>query len=90
MEADLVARVFHGARYRFGRAVELLLSAMEFAIARDADHLTIDHFASAYAMNEACPASQNVFYADNYVLLKPDAKGDMAGIPKRGSRKGRR
>ncbi|MCK0138112.1 TniB family NTP-binding protein [Aliiroseovarius sp. F47248L] len=90
MEADLVARVFHGARYRFGRAVELLLAAMEFAIAHDAEHLTSDHFASAYAMNEACPASQNVFYADNYVLLKPDADGDMAAFPKRGSGKGRR
>lgn len=87
VEADLVARVFHGARYRFGRAIELLLVAMEFAIARDAKHLTIDHFACAYAMNEACPASQNVFYADNYVLLKPDADADMTASPRRRSRK---
>lgn len=74
IEADLVGRVFHGARYRFGRAMELLLDAMEFAIERDAEHLTIDHFASAYAMNEACTASENVFYADSYQLLDPDGE----------------
>ncbi|APX12422.1 TniB family NTP-binding protein [Tateyamaria omphalii] len=89
VEADLVARVFHGARYRFGRAVELLLVAMEFAIARNAEHLTIDDFASAYAMNEACLASQNVFYADNYLLLKPDADEDAAAFSKRRSGKAR-
>jgi len=87
VEADLVARVFHGARYRFGRAVELLLVAMEFAIARKAGHLTIDDFASAYAMNEACLASQNVFYADNYLLLKPDADEDAAAFSMRRSGK---
>lgn len=79
IEADLVARVFHGARHRFGRAVELLLVAMEFAIAQEADELRIDHFASAYAMNEACGASQNVFYAENYLVLRPDFDpGDRA------------
>lgn len=72
-EPDLVGRVFHGARYRFGRAIELLLVAMEFAIASEAEHLTVDHFASAYAMNEAVPASKNVFYAENFLLLDPDA-----------------
>lgn len=54
--------------------MELLLDAMEFAIERDADHLTIDHFASAYVMNEACTASENVVYAENYQLLDPDGE----------------
>lgn len=89
IEADLVGRVFHGARYRFGRAVELLLFAMEFAIEREAEHLMIDHFAAAYAMNEACPASQNVFYADNFLLLDPDAEDDVLKSRKGRLRKGR-
>ena len=88
IEADLIGRIFHGARYRFGRAIELLLLAMEFAIEQNDEFLTIDHFASAYAMNEACPASENVFYADNYHVLNPDA-GDDAPMPRpRRKRKG--
>ena len=87
VEAGLVGRVFHGARYRFGRAIELLLLAMEFAIDQDDEYLTIDHFASAYAMNEACPASENVFYADNYHVLDPDADED---VPTPGSRRKRK
>lgn len=72
IEADLIGRIFHGARYRFGRALELLLHAMEIAIERGDDDLDIGHFAAAYAMNEACTAAENVFYAEHYWLLKPD------------------
>ena len=87
-EADLIGRIFHGARYRFGRAIELLLLAMEFAIERDDEYLTIDHFASAYAMNEACPASENVFYVDSYYVLDPDAGANVPTPQSRGKRKG--
>jgi hypothetical protein len=73
IEADLIGRIFHGARYRFGRALELLLQAMEIAIGRDDEDLDIGHFAAAYAMNEACTAAENVFYAEHYWFLKPDA-----------------
>lgn len=73
IEADLIGRIFHGACYRFGRALELLLQAMEIAIGRGDDDLDIGHFAAAYAMNEACTAADNVFYAEHYWLLKPDA-----------------
>ncbi|NBZ89515.1 TniB family NTP-binding protein [Stagnihabitans tardus] len=72
IEADLIGHIFHGARYRFGRALELLLHAMEIAIERGDDDLDIGHFAAAYAMNEACTAADNVFYAEYYWLLKPD------------------
>ncbi|MBM2291772.1 TniB family NTP-binding protein [Sulfitobacter pseudonitzschiae] len=72
IEADLIGRIFHGARYRFGRALELLLQAMEIAIGRGDEDLDIGHFAAAYAMNEACTAAENVFYAEHYWLLKPD------------------
>jgi type II secretory pathway predicted ATPase ExeA len=88
VEADLISRIFHGARYRFGRAIELLLLAMEFAIERDDAFLTIDHFASAYAMNEACPASKNVFYVDNYHVLDTDAGDNVPTLRSRRKRKG--
>ncbi|WP_339109984.1 TniB family NTP-binding protein [Thioclava sp. GXIMD4216] len=72
IEADLIGRLFHGARYRFGRALEHLLQAIEIAIGRGDEDLDIGHFAAAYAMNEACTAADNVFYAEHYWLLKPD------------------
>jgi hypothetical protein len=88
VEVDLIGRIFHGTRYRFGRAVELLLVAMEFAVDKEDEHLTIDHFASAYAMNEACPASENVFYVDNYHVLDPDREDDVLTLRSRRKRKG--
>lgn len=76
-ETDLIGRIFHGARYRFGRAIELLLQAMEFAIERKEAQLTIEHFASAYAMNEACPVSENVFFAEQYWLIETDLTAEI-------------
>ena len=71
-ENDLIARVFHGARYCFGRAIELLLQALEVAIEREDERLVNDHFAEAYAMNEACEVSENVFYAERLWLIDTD------------------
>lgn len=88
VEVELIGRIFHGARYRFGRAIELLLMAMEFAIECDDAFLSIDHFASAYAMNEACSASQNVFYAETYHVLDPDAQDGVQAPRSRRKRKG--
>lgn len=85
-EADLIGRLFHGARYRFGRAVELLLNALEMALAQEDQHLTIDHFAAAYAMNEACLAAENVFYAQTYWLLDPDVDLEDAN-PRKSSKR---
>lgn len=45
---------------------------MEIAIERGDQDLKMDHFASAYAMNEACSIAENVFYAEHYWLLNPD------------------
>lgn len=72
VEADLVGRVFHGARYRFGRAIELIVRGIEVALYAEASDLTINHFARAWAMHEGCPADQNVFYAERYQLLRLD------------------
>lgn len=86
--ADLVGRVFHGARYRFGRAIELLLQALEFAIETGDEYLELDHFASAYAMNEACSAADNVFLAEQYWLIEADPSDGER--PRGSSRKRRR
>lgn len=86
-ETDLVGRLFHAARYRFGRTVEFLLNALEIAIERDAPNLGIDHFASAYAMQEACLASENVFYAERYWLINHDEEVEDAQPRKRSNRK---
>lgn len=87
VEADLVGRLFHAARYRFGRAVEMLLAALEIALERNADDLTMDHFAAAYAMSEACTAAENVFYAERFWLLEPDVQAHEAdGRPRRNRR----
>ncbi|QDY71358.1 TniB family NTP-binding protein [Qingshengfaniella alkalisoli] len=72
IEADLVGRVFHGARYRFGRAIELIVRGIEVALYAEASELTIDHFARAWAMHEGCSPDQNVFYAEQYQLLRLD------------------
>ena len=56
IKADLVGSIFHGARYRFGRAIELMIDAIEVALNKGHPHLTIDHFASAWTMQEGCAA----------------------------------
>jgi hypothetical protein len=75
--ADLVGRMFHAARYRFGRAIDLLLLALETAIEEESDCLTLDHFAAAYAMDEGCLVADNVFYAERYWLIDTDPKDDV-------------
>jgi type II secretory pathway predicted ATPase ExeA len=88
VKADLTGRVFHAARYRFGRAIELLLQAIELCIECEDSDLDIEHFASAYVMNEACSVSENVFHVENYWLIETDPKDDDK--PRRSSRKRKR
>jgi hypothetical protein len=71
-QGDLIARVFHASRYRFGRAIELTISAIEMALRERDEQLMSDHFASAWAMQEGCPADGNVFWAQHWWLIKPD------------------
>lgn len=86
-ERDLIARIFHGARYCFGRAIELLLQALEVAIERADERLENDHFAAAYAMNEACEVSENVFYAERFWLIDTDpALSEFLDSPKKRKR----
>lgn len=53
-DADLVDRLVHASRNRFGRCIENILAALEAAALEDADELTINHFAESWGMQEGC------------------------------------
>lgn len=63
---DLVDRLVHASRKRFGRCIENILAALEAAALEDADELTINHFAKSWGMQEGCGMGQNVFLARNW------------------------
>jgi hypothetical protein len=66
---DLPARLIHGARYRFGRCVELVLAAVEVALLAGDDTLTGAHFETAWGMDEGCPLTANVFAVDDFMAI---------------------
>ncbi len=72
LSGDLVSRLFHGSRYRFGRSIETLLNAIEAALDAGADWLGNDHFARAWAMQEGCAPGGNVFLVDDWADINPD------------------
>ena len=84
---DLVARLFHGARYRFGRSIETLLNAIETALGHGADYLTDDHFARVWAMQEGCGPGENVFLVDDWADITPDLDPGVPPVRRRGRRK---
>jgi hypothetical protein len=63
---DLVARLMHGSRYRFGRCIETTINAIEVALLEGATQLDISHFAEAWAMQEGCKIGQNVFLSPRW------------------------
>ena len=88
VERDLVERVTHAARYRFGRTVEAVVNAIERALMDGADQLDIDHFAEAYALHEGAGSERNVFLVEDWWNLRPDGEPAEAPSPRR-RRKGR-
>lgn len=67
---DLPGRVIHGARYQFGRCVELTLAAIEEALRAGDEHLTREHFEIAWGMAEGCPLTANVFDVEDYMSIE--------------------
>ncbi len=65
-DEDLVDRLAHGSRNRFGRCIENILAALEAAALDDAEQLTINHFAESWGMQEGCVMGQNVFLARHW------------------------
>lgn len=65
-DEDLVDRLVHASRRRFGRCIENILAALETAALEGADRLTVNHFAESWGMQEGCAIGQNVFLARNW------------------------
>ncbi len=68
-DEDLVDRLVHASRNRFGRCIENILAALEAAALDDADELTINHFAESWGMQEGCGMGQNVFLARHWAEI---------------------
>lgn len=62
---DLIGRLVHASRARFGRFIENVLAALEVAAHEGASALEIRHFASAWERQEGCEPGKNVFLAAN-------------------------
>ncbi len=68
-EEDLVDRLVHASRNRFGRCIENILAALEAAALDDANELAIRHFAESWGMQEGCGMGQNVFLARHWAKI---------------------
>lgn len=68
-DEDLVDRLVHASRNRFGRCIENILAAVEAAALDDADELSINHFAESWGMQEGCATGQNVFLARHWAQI---------------------
>lgn len=86
-EADLIPRLFRAARHRFGRCVETVIGAIEFALEGEADRLDIGHFAEFWGLQEGCPLGGNIFLAPDWSRIDPDAEDDTPVIPHRRRRR---
>ncbi|WP_116599990.1 TniB family NTP-binding protein [Primorskyibacter marinus] len=80
-EEDLVDRLVHASRNRFGRCMENILGALEAAALDDADELTMQHFAVSWGMQEGCGLGQNVFLARHWAKIDlSEAKFAAEGV----------
>ncbi|PVH27301.1 TniB family NTP-binding protein [Pararhodobacter oceanensis] len=76
VESELVDRLFHASRYRFGRCVENIMNAIERALIDEDEQLDIDHFAQGWAMQEGCVLGANVFLAKEWWMIDLDRHED--------------
>ncbi|MDD9707308.1 TniB family NTP-binding protein [Seohaeicola sp. SP36] len=67
--ADLLGRLVHASRGRFGRFIENILAALEVAAQDCASDLEMRHFATAWARQEGCVMGGNVFLAKNWAQI---------------------
>lgn len=73
---DLAVRLMTGSRYRFGRAIETIVNAIECAILDGEVFLTVDHFAEAWAMQEGCDPGCDIFFAPDWMSIPSDAEAE--------------
>ena len=68
-DADLIDRLIHASRGRFGRCIENIISAIEVALLRRDTQLTIRHFVEAWEIAEGCAPERNVFVAARWAQI---------------------
>lgn len=78
VEKDLVDRLVHAARRRFGRCIEFNIAAIEHALLEGADQLEMHHFAAAWSIAEGDQIDRNVFLAEDWWQIDPDLKKGAA------------
>lgn len=66
---DIIERLVHASRGRFGRYIENILAALEVAAHDGASQLDIRHFALAWQMQEGCQAGNNIFLTRNWAQI---------------------
>ncbi|UWQ50654.1 TniB family NTP-binding protein [Leisingera caerulea] len=81
VSSDLLERLVHASRGRFGRFIEYTLAALETAAYAGDALLDVHHFAQAWAQREGCEQGQNVFLAKNWAQID---LGQVPGSPARG------
>ncbi|MBB1492802.1 TniB family NTP-binding protein [Paracoccus sp. MC1854] len=70
---DLVARLIHAGRARFGRCIEQIINSIEVALHEGASSLEIEHFARSYDMQEGCAPGENIFRSPRWSQIDVDA-----------------
>ncbi|SFG05332.1 hypothetical protein [Roseobacter denitrificans] len=63
---DLVGRLLHACRGRFGLIIETVIDAIEVALDTGATSLTSEHFVEVFGAQTACDLSQNVFLTNRW------------------------
>lgn len=72
---DLVERLLHAARHRFGLCIEQMISAIEIALTRRDAALDVQHFADAYFKRKGCSIGSNIFLAPRWSSIEPSRRG---------------
>ena len=82
LNEDLINRLIHGSRYRFGRSVVTIIEAIECALEDGATTLSGEHFEDAWATREGCSIDQNVFSAVDWMAIELEDEGEeIAAMP---------
>lgn len=81
-EQDLIERLVHASRRRFGRFIENTLGAMEIAAETGATRLEKMHFAENWGEREGAEVGKNVFLARDWAAIDLAKKA----LPQRGKK----
>lgn len=83
IDDEMINRLIHGSRYRFGRGVVCILEAIECALYDGAAILERKHFEDAWGTREGCSADQNVFTAANWMAIElEDEAEELMAMPR--------